>query len=221
MKMLAVEFSTAQGSIAVLEDGVLMAQACWTESRSLNRQQMFAHLTNVLNQARVTLSEIEVYVAGRGPGAYTGLRMASAVMSAMAIPVNKPVYGVSSGAALANHYLSQPDVPGPVVVLGDARRNRLWVGVFSEENMMTKILPEWALFEKAAFLTHLPENSLILSPDWSRLQDWATGKAFATNWIPEMIAPNAAMLGTYATHRLNAGLPLEPPTPIYMHPAVA
>ena len=100
MKLLALEFSTAAASLALLEYGAVIASLA-VDASSRRSQGLFDAVAVLLSRAGWTLADVDAFAVGRGPGSYTGLRVSITATRAWALPAGKPVWTVSSGAALA------------------------------------------------------------------------------------------------------------------------
>ena len=99
------------------------------EAARFRGQQTFPVLRELLQSTGVAAGRVELYAAGLGPGVFSGLRIALAAARAMALPGGTAVRGVSSGEALALEQFEQGVRP-PLAVVGDARRERLWLALF-------------------------------------------------------------------------------------------
>jgi len=95
-----------------------------SEGGSPHSQAILPLLAGLLDQARLTWSQLDVLVAGIGPGSFTGLRVACATFAGLNTAVKLPVLGVSSLAITA----AQAAADGPVWVLEDARSGDGYVG---------------------------------------------------------------------------------------------
>ena len=115
--LLALDLSTAHGSIAVVRGAEVLFRASFQSERSHNAQ-VFAPLREALVAAGDELTGI---VIGNGPGSYTGVRIA--IAAAQGIAVSRGVWcaGWSS--------LTAPDVEAPqsYPVIGDARRQSFYL----------------------------------------------------------------------------------------------
>lgn len=85
-----------------------------------------ARLRAALSQVGITAAQIGVIACGRGPGTFTGSRVAVATAKGLALGLGVPIVPVSTLAALA---ASSP-VDGRVLALLDARREQIYGGVF-------------------------------------------------------------------------------------------
>ncbi|MBU1694641.1 MAG: tRNA (adenosine(37)-N6)-threonylcarbamoyltransferase complex dimerization subunit type 1 TsaB [Verrucomicrobia bacterium] len=220
MNILALELSSRRGSLAVLSDVDLLAE-CEISEEVRRGRGLFRVLPELCERAGVDLESLDLLVPGRGPGAYTGLRLAMTVAQALALPGRRPVFPVSSGEALAWEIAGERSAR-LVVVMDDARRGKLWMGLFEQTpDALENRLP-WTLAtpEEAARL--VPRDAVVVSPNWTGL---SARPEFApirhARWIEEDRSPHARWVGALAWSRYSKGLPAEPATPIYMHPAVA
>ncbi len=204
MKIFSIELSSRYGSVALVEDGVVLMEKSWEENFK-NRQQLFDSMAEM----EIDWDAVDVFAAGRGPGAFSGMRIAFSVVNALAAPRNAQVYALNSGAALAAQLGSKR-----TAVVGDARRNKVWAGVFAghelEKEFQLMALPELEAF--------IPENTRVVSPDHDRLEElWVN---FQISENAEPVFPAAGTLGQLVYQRLENGIESEPFEPLYMHPPV-
>jgi tRNA threonylcarbamoyladenosine biosynthesis protein TsaB len=204
VKIFAIELSSKQGSIALIEDGNVMEEKSWTEDFK-NRQQLF----DAMDELKVDWDSVDLFAAGRGPGAFSGMRISFSVVNALAAPGRKPVYALNSGAALAAQVGEDS-----IAIVGDARRNKVWAGVF-EGSELTK---EFKLMEYDELASFVPAEVGVVSPDHDRLEELL--KNFKTLDAAEPLYPSAAKLGQLVSERVEKHIESEPFEPLYMHPPV-
>ena len=190
MKLLALEFSTETASLALLDGGAVVA-ATAVDAGHRRSQGLFAAAEGLLRGAGWTFADVGAFAVGRGPGSYTGLRVSLTAARGWALPEHKPVWTVSSGAALAAEiFAEQPEIPR-VAVAGDARRGTIWAGLFARAAGQ---VGDWKLLPSAA-----------------RGQEWP-----GALWAEPALAPKAEWVGRL----FFAGGASEELQPIYLHPAV-
>ena len=115
--LLALDLSTAHGSIAVVRGADVLFRSTFQSERSHNAQ-VFAPLREALAAAGDELTGI---VIGNGPGSYTGVRIA--IAAAQGIALSRDVWCVGWSS------LTAPDVAAPASypVIGDARRQSFYL----------------------------------------------------------------------------------------------
>lgn len=216
MIALAIELSSVAGSVALFRDGQVIAERSWRE-KYVRAQQVFRALPEMLEETHLTVDAIGAFLVGRGPGSYSGLRVAITAARVMALPGNSLVYTVSSGEALALE-VARDMKDGNIAIMGDARRETLWLGMFEvKDRQVTCTLP-WAVVAIGDVASRLPAGSVIASPDWTRLEPALSG--LGIRGVQQERFPQARYVGELALAKWKAGLPSEPLVPIYVHPAV-
>ncbi len=202
MKIFAIELSSRFGSLALLEGGEVTAEKSWEENFK-NRQQLF----DAMAELESDWDSVDLFAVGRGPGAFSGMRIGFTVVNALAAPLKKPVYALNSGAPLAARCGA-----AQTVVVGDARRNKVWAGIFNG----TELDGEFQLMERDELKAFVPDGALVVSPDQDRLADLLAG----FNALAEPKYPTAAKLGELVFERFMQGVASETFEPLYMHPPV-
>jgi len=204
VRIFAIELSSRFGSLALVEEGAVINEKSWEENFK-NRQQLF----DAMAAMEIDWNSIDCFAAGRGPGAFSGLRIGFSVVNSLAAPGGRPVYALNSGAALAGQ-----SGAGRTAVVGDARRNKVWVGVFSG----SQLEKEFQLLERDELAGFVPPDTLVVSPDHDRLAELLAGFHILPAAGP--VFPSAGKLGQLVFRRLENGMESEPFEPLYMHPPV-
>ncbi len=194
MNVLALEFSTETASLALLADGAVVAVQP-VDASSRRSQGLFDAAAALLAGAGWTFREIGAVAVGRGPGAYTGLRVSLTAAHGWALPDHKPVWTVSSAAALAADFFAERPQLAQVVVSGVARRGTLWAGLFERG--------------KGPAVHRVGAWKLLPAEAWGR--EWP-----GAHWIERSRPPRAEWVGKL----FFAGDASEELQPIYLHPAV-
>jgi tRNA threonylcarbamoyladenosine biosynthesis protein TsaB len=99
LNLLAIETSSATGSIALGIGADVTEQRIATPREQTPR--ILAIIDELLAGAGLTLKDLDALVFGRGPGSFTGLRVAAAVVQGLSFSAGPPIVSVSSLAALA------------------------------------------------------------------------------------------------------------------------
>lgn len=99
MNLLALDTATEACSVALqTDDGVYHR---WAEAPREHGDRVLAMIDAVLAEAAIARADIDLLVFGRGPGAFTGVRIATGLIQGIASGLDRPVVGVSTLVALA------------------------------------------------------------------------------------------------------------------------
>jgi tRNA threonylcarbamoyladenosine biosynthesis protein TsaB len=126
MNLLALETSTEACSVALLSDGMLFARSEIAPRR--HAELLLPMCEAVLAEAGVTRRQLDAIAVGRGPGAFTGVRLAISAAQGIALALDIPVLPVSSLAALA---LDAPQDASSILAVIDARMGEIYAGTFT------------------------------------------------------------------------------------------
>ena len=99
MKILALETSTQQCSAALLTTGGILERSQVAERA--HAEMILPMLESLLAEAELSLNQLDALAFGRGPGGFTGVRVATAVAQGLAFGGQLPVVPVSDLMALA------------------------------------------------------------------------------------------------------------------------
>lgn len=130
MKLLALDTSTAACSAAVWVDGAVYER--FQLAPRGHAELILPMASAVLAEAGLSISHLDGLAVGRGPGAFTGVRIAIAVAQGIAFAADLPVAPVSTLAAVAVECLrGQP--AAYVAVALDARLGEVYWGAYRAE----------------------------------------------------------------------------------------
>lgn len=217
MIALALELSSRHGSAALLSGREILAEETWDE-KDFRGQHVFRVLPGMLRKASISLDAVEVFAVGRGPGSYSGMRVAITAAQGFALPGRKTVYTLSSGEALAREIADREKISS-IAIVGDARRGTVWFGVFDIRDQVVSQVKSWTVLAPDKLAAELPTGTLVVSPDWQKLSPVLKG--LNLKCLEQDHFPKARIVGQLALRKLELGLPSEPLVPIYTQPAVA
>ncbi|CAH1224066.1 tRNA threonylcarbamoyladenosine biosynthesis protein TsaB [Paenibacillus plantiphilus] len=137
--VLALDTSTAALAAALVRDGVTLGAIQSLAERN-HSVLTVAQLKTLMLECGVASDELDGIAVGRGPGSYTGMRIAVTIGKTLAWIWNKPLVGISSLEALAygacqaskQEAALQPSTGGTdwFVPIMDARRGQVYTSAF-------------------------------------------------------------------------------------------
>jgi len=99
LRILSLDTATDVATTCVWVDGDAVAETS-AAGRSASAQHVLGQVDQLLAEAGLALSDLDLIVAGRGPGTFTGLRIGLATARGLGFALGIPVRGVSTLDAL-------------------------------------------------------------------------------------------------------------------------
>ncbi|MBS4688876.1 tRNA (adenosine(37)-N6)-threonylcarbamoyltransferase complex dimerization subunit type 1 TsaB [Aeromonas sobria] len=125
LKILAVDTATEACSAALLVGDTLFSR--WEEAPRDHTRKILPMVQAVLDDAGITLNDLDAIAFGRGPGSFTGVRIGISVAQGLAFGVGVPLIGISTLAAMAQGAY-RLDGAQQVLTAIDARMNEVYFG---------------------------------------------------------------------------------------------
>jgi tRNA threonylcarbamoyladenosine biosynthesis protein TsaB len=132
VNLLAIETSTEACSVALLCRGEIQARHERAPRR--HAELVLPWADALLASAGLARSQLDAIAVGRGPGAFTGVRLAIALAQGMALALDRPVLPISTLAALAMQAKGDETAPeAPILAAIDARMGEVYLGIFRRD----------------------------------------------------------------------------------------
>jgi tRNA threonylcarbamoyladenosine biosynthesis protein TsaB len=133
MNLLAVETSTEACSVALVHGEMIIARSELAPRRHAERVLPMADA--LLAEAGLGKHALDAIAVGRGPGAFTGVRLGIALAQGMGLALDRPVLPISSLAALA---LEAPeecedDEDAAILAVIDARMGEVYAACYRRD----------------------------------------------------------------------------------------
>lgn len=216
--LLALDTATEACSVALLHDGKVLTH--YEVIPRLHAQKLLPMIKDLLAEAGIGLSALDAIAFGRGPGAFTGVRIAIGVVQGLAFGLDRPVLPVSNLAVLAQRAFRERGV-SQVAAAIDARMDEVY----------------WGCYREAAGEMRLVGAEAVMPPEQAALADDASGQWFGagTGWgYADRIAVNLSghdatllphahdllTLGTFAWKR-GESIVADDAQPVYLRDKVA
>ena len=136
---LAMDTVFDQCSIAIL-DGTGKVIACQTETgKRMQTQQILPMIDAALSTCQLSLADMKALIFNRGPGAFSGIRINTAVVQALSVAHDLPCVGVSSLQAIAQCAYQKYGLTEVYSAL-DARMQQVYFGHYAlNDNLMQAV----------------------------------------------------------------------------------
>lgn len=126
MKILSVDSSSVTASVAITENGNILAEN-FINNGLTHSQTLMPMVEKTIGESGISVKDIDMFAITHGPGSFTGVRIGIASIKGMADALDKKCIAVSTLEALAQP-LKNDDVIACAVM--DARCNQVYTALF-------------------------------------------------------------------------------------------
>ncbi|OXL27193.1 tRNA (adenosine(37)-N6)-threonylcarbamoyltransferase complex dimerization subunit type 1 TsaB [Psychrobacter sp. DAB_AL32B] len=130
---LAMDTVFDQCSIAILDTSGQVLSSHTETGKRQQTQQILPMIDAALSEAQLRLADIKALIFNRGPGAFSGIRINTAVVQALSVAHGIPCVGVSSLQAIAQSAHQKYGLTHVYSAL-DARMQQVYFGQYQLEN---------------------------------------------------------------------------------------
>lgn len=127
MKILAVDSSSVTASVAITENGKVLAEN-FINNGLTHSQTLMPMVEKTINESGISVKDIDLFAITHGPGSFTGVRIGIASIKGMADALDKKCLPISTLEAIAEP-LRNEDVIACAVM--DARCNQVYTAIFN------------------------------------------------------------------------------------------
>ena len=147
MNILTLDTATDQCSCALSLNGRILSHSLHAPMR--HAELILPMVKALLEEAGISLSQIDVIGFGRGPGSFTGVRIAASVTQGLSVAHDIAVAPISNLLTLAQGIFI-PNQSSAIFTAIDARKHQIYcAGYYADNNELKPLLAE-ALLSPAA-----------------------------------------------------------------------
>jgi tRNA threonylcarbamoyladenosine biosynthesis protein TsaB len=225
MNLLALDTATESCSAALLCGESLLERSELAPRR--HAELILPMIDSLLNEAGLARRQLDGIAVGRGPGAFTGVRLAISVAQGLALGLDIPVVPVSSLAALAQ------DVPGDdasmqaasILAVIDARMGEIYAGVFRRgTDGLVESVGEESVARASELVLLQSTQWCIVGSGWDAYRDALSAHLSGPpRWADGARYPQARSVARLAQPQFAAGRGVSPEyaLPVYLRDKVA
>ena len=130
--LLLIESSNEICSVALSQEKSII-QEKYIDKPNSHSVYLAPFVNEVLNNATMSINELDGVVISDGPGSYTGLRIGSSLAKGICLGAGIPLMAVSTLKGLAQKALNDYPSVDQAIALVDARRSDAYVGVYNQQ----------------------------------------------------------------------------------------
>ncbi len=222
LRILAIETATEACSAALYIDGDVIQRY-----RLAPRQHValiLPFIDELFSEAGITVNQLDAVAFGRGPGSFTGLRIAAGITQGIAFGADLPVIPVSTLAALAQGATRQ-DGATKVLAALDARMQEVYWGVYRLDGAgLVSLQGEEAVCAPGRVANPGGSDWQAAGDGWSSYRDaLISSLGFEPAGYLDSLKPQATDVALLGAAQFAAGgvVPAEQAAPVYLRDRVA
>ena len=221
MKLLAVDTATEACSAALFIDGELTGRDA--VSPRDHTKLILPMIDELMAEAKLKPNQLDALAFGRGPGSFTGVRIAAGVIQGIAFAHDLPVAPISNLAAVTQGFFDTNNEDTAFVAM-DARMDEIYWAVYRRSSSGLAELIGQERVTPAEAINFPDMNGVGVGTGWdrySKILSTRLGKQlirFECGNLPRASA--IAKLGVEAL-RLGKTVPAELALPVYLRDKVA
>ena len=223
MKLLALDTATEALSVSLAIGGQQIDR--YVELDRGHAEQLLPMVEAVLAEGGIALTALDAVAFGRGPGGFTGVRLAASVAQGLAFGAGSGVVPVSNLAAVAQQVIQRDPTVGHVLIANDARMREVYWAEYSVASHVISLVGEERVDAPGAVSFAPPLGNRWAAAGrglraWPELAERC--RAAGASVLPELL-PRASEVLALAQLRVAAGQVLDPSQalPVYVRDRVA
>ncbi|MCG9721546.1 tRNA (adenosine(37)-N6)-threonylcarbamoyltransferase complex dimerization subunit type 1 TsaB [Shewanella sp. Isolate7] len=139
LSLLALDTCTEFCSVALQYQGQVFAREA--DAPREHSQRLLPMVQEVLQEAGISLSQVDVIAYGRGPGSFTGIRICTSMTQGLALGQDLPVVGISTLAAMAQAAITLKGAARVATAI-DARMGEIYWGEYRAVDGLASLVGE-------------------------------------------------------------------------------
>lgn len=221
MKFLALDTAASRCSVALLMDGALTEVEVPAER--IQAESVLPMVQKLLTDAGIPLQRLDAVAFGRGPGAFTGLRVAAAVAQGLAFGAGLPVVPVSNLAALALAAHRRHAVTRVIACLDARLREVYWAAFSAAPGPIIESLTAEALCPPGEIVPPSSGPWFGAGSGWAAYGDALKARVPGLESVDAALSATAGDVAWLAERAFKQGvaLPPEQALPVYLRDNVA
>ncbi len=136
---LAIDTSTDTASLALVQDGEVLAELTWRCGQN-HTVQLLPHLAHLLDKTEANLQSLSGIIVARGPGSFNGLRVGIGTAKGLAFSLGIPIVGISTLEVAAYQHA---ETGLPICPILNAGRGEIATAIYQKkQNVWRQLVSE-------------------------------------------------------------------------------
>jgi len=218
MRLLAIDTATERCSVALRLDGQVIERV--SDQPRVAAELVLPMVEAVLTEAGLRLADLDGIAYGRGPGAFTGVRIGVGVVQGLAFGAGLQTVGISNLAAVAQQVAQPGD---RILVCMDARMEQVYWSSFAREAGSERVTSTAAERVDAPDAVTEGDYTVLAGTGFKAYAPLRVRLANGERIIHEAALPNARDIAflAEAEFRAGRGKPASEAEPVYVRDQVA
>lgn len=210
-RLLALETSGQACSVALRQGGEIIEH--YEVIPRLHARKILPMINDLLAQTELKLNQIDAIAFTRGPGSFTGIRIATGIAQGLGFGLDIPLLPVSTLATLAQTVYREYNAQQVMTVL-DAHMKEVYWGCYREQDGLMELLGEEQIGSpeslQAAFPREGRQSWVGAGDGWHDTQNFPEAVASGVLSVYPDCCPRAQDLLRLALRDYRAGLLMSP-----------
>lgn len=175
MKILALESSTSVGGAALWAEGQVVGEELSATQRA-HSEVLNVFVEKLLRDNSLTLSQIDGFAVGQGPGSFTGIRVASNAGRTFAYLQNKPLITIDSLTLLAEQVRGKTR---PVFAMINAYKNMVYFAHYDVRGFEPILVEGPIALPLGELGAKITRDVTVVGDGWTLLPGWLSPEKMA------------------------------------------
>ena len=159
--ILNIETATKNCSVSLSKNGeILIVKELNNDSYS-HAEKLHPFIVDILEEASLTLQELDAVAVSKGPGSYTGLRIGVSAAKGICFVIDKPLISIATLTSLSYSVAVEE---GCIIPMLDARRMEVYAAVFDKSHQQVREIKA-EIIDENSFLEYLEKGKVTFLGD--------------------------------------------------------
>ena len=224
LNILCIDSSTEACSVAVRTNQLTQHHHFMLAPRE-HTQRILPTVEQVIKDAKLLLSDIDVIAYGQGPGSFTGVRIGISIAQGLAFGLDKKMVGVSTLQAMAQQALEESQVESVFSAI-DARMGEVYFAHYINKNGLMVLQEKEIVIKPEDLIAQFDDNgteiigSALVGTAWKAYP--VLTEYFSAAQQLEVIYPSSVYMLKQASALIEKGEAVDPELamPVYLRDTV-